>query len=196
MHTLRQTLGLSRGFRDRECDVVSNSQLKVDISTRERPYRALGSARLPSPPRSVHPPLSPLPRLDCPSSPDLLAPRRSACSPNINSCRLCGIRNFPTVFSAQRRSIRAPNLRHHRETLSPPLSLLSLISSSPLLRRRPPAPRSFRPFHYETNQCFSLEKGSKRNSCVPHSPLSLPLSSLSAAQYMRNRAGVCLSARL
>ena len=92
-------LSLSRGFRNGECDVVSNSQLKVDISRRDpiasRRGAHLSPASFPSLTHSVDPPLQT--RLPIPYS---------ACSPNINSCRLCGIRNFPTVFSANL-SIRA-----------------------------------------------------------------------------------------
>ena len=178
MHSLR----LSRGLRDDECDVVSNSQLKVDVSTSD-PI----TPGFPVSPHSLDPPLlSPLALLST------AHPLHSACSPNINSSRLCGIRNFPTVFSTRRGgdpSALAPQTRAIIEKPSP--------LTDPLLRRR--SPRSFRPFHYETNQCFSLEKGSKRNSCsCTLSPSTLPLSSLSAVPYMRDRVSrelpfVCMS---
>ena len=113
-------------------------------------------------------------------------PLHSACSPNINSSRLCGIRNFPTVFSTRRSGDPSAVAPQTRAIIEKPSPLLSLIPSLTPLRRR--SPRSFRPFHYETNQCFSLEKGSKRNSCsCTLSPSTLPLSSLSAVPYMRNR---------
>ena len=161
-------------------DVVSNSQLKVDISTGD-PI-APSSARPGFPPLSRSSSFSP-----CPTQLPILSSHRSACSPNINSGRLCGIRNFPTVFSAQRRSIRAPNLRHHRETLSSPLSLTpsDLLPSSSAASFVSPIP-------LRNESMFFFGEGVKTEQLLPHSPLSLPLSSLSAAQYMRNRAGVCL----
>lgn len=71
-------------------------------------------------------------------------PLHSACSPNINSSRLCGIRNFPTVFSTRRGgdpSAVAPQTRAIIEKPSPltdplpysaPTSFTSFVSPIPL----------------------------------------------------------------
>ena len=180
---MHSRIRLSRGLRGDECDVVSNSQLKVDVSTSD----PITPGFPVSPPYLDPPLLSPLAQLST------AHPLHSACSPNINSSRLCGIRNFPTVFSPRRSSDPSAVAPQTRAIIEKPSPLVDPLS--PLLRRR--SPRSFRPFHYETNQCFSLEKGSKRNSCSCtslsfHSPsLEFKCSAVYAKQG-EPRASVCL----
>ena len=60
---MHYSLRLSRGLRDDGRDVVSNSQLKVDVSTSDPIMHGL-----PVSPRSSST-LFPRPTLDCPSSP-------------------------------------------------------------------------------------------------------------------------------